>query len=66
MTEFIVRGPIVKNQLFFFAGYQGTRTRSDPTDQTGFVPSDQMLAEDFSGCPDFKDIKDSSDLDPTA
>jgi hypothetical protein len=54
-----IGGPILKNKVFFFAGYQGTRTRSDPDDKTAFVPSSQMLAGDFSGCSDFKDdIKD--------
>lgn len=46
-------GPIVKNKLFFFTGYQGTKTRSDPADLTGFVPTAQMLAGDFSGCSTF-------------
>src|SRR5262245_27525261 len=43
-------GPIMQNKLFFFGGYQGTRTRSDPADLTGFVPTTRMLAGDFSGC----------------
>src|SRR5207253_928079 len=43
-------GPIVANKLFFFGGYQGTRTRSDPADLTGFVPTERMLSGDFSGC----------------
>jgi hypothetical protein len=45
--------PIMKNKLFYFVGYQGTRTRSDPADRIGFVPTAQMLAGDFSGCPTF-------------
>ena len=45
--------PIMKNKLFYFVGYQGTRTRSDPADRTGFVPTAQMLAGDFSGCPSY-------------
>src|SRR5690349_15481660 len=45
--------PIKKNKLFYFVGYQGTRTRSDPADRTGFVPTAQMLAGDFSACPTF-------------
>ena len=46
-------GPIKHNRLFFFVGYQGTRTRSDPADRTGFVPTDAMLRGDFSGCRTF-------------
>ncbi len=45
--------PIMKNKLFYFVGYQGTRTRSDPADRTGFVPTAQMLAGDFSACPTY-------------
>jgi hypothetical protein len=43
-------GPIIANKLFFFGGYQGTKTRSDPADLTGFVPTARMLSGDFSGC----------------
>src|SRR5215467_5548859 len=43
-------GPIIQNKLFFFGGYQGTKTRSDPADMTGFVPTARMLSGDFSGC----------------
>jgi hypothetical protein len=42
-------GPIMKDKLFFFGGYQGTRTRSDPTGVTALVPTQQMLAGDFTG-----------------
>src|SRR5438132_10731360 len=45
-----IGGPIKKDKVFFFAGYQGTKTRSDPVDRTGFVPTARMLAGDFSGC----------------
>src|SRR5437667_5987952 len=41
-------GPILKNKLFFFAGYQGTKTRSDPGDTIGFVPTASMLAGDWT------------------
>ncbi|HYR83735.1 MAG TPA: TonB-dependent receptor [Terriglobia bacterium] len=50
-------GPIVKDKAFFFAGYQGTRTRSDPADRPGFVPTPRMLAGDFSGC-NFTQLRD--------
>src|SRR5207247_892340 len=52
-------GPIVRNKLFFFAGYQGTKTRSDPADRPGFVPTERMLAGDFSGCS-FPQLRDPS------
>src|SRR5216117_2901269 len=41
-------GPIVKNKLFFFGGYQGTIQRSDPTQNTAYVPSPAMLRGDFT------------------
>jgi hypothetical protein len=41
-------GPIVANKVFFFAGYQGTKTRSDPGNIISFVPTAAMLAGDFT------------------
>ncbi|HTR39007.1 MAG TPA: carboxypeptidase regulatory-like domain-containing protein [Bryobacteraceae bacterium] len=52
-------GPVLKNKLFFFVGYQGTRTRSDPANLTGFVPTASMLQGNFSGCG-FPQLKDPS------
>lgn len=43
-----VGGPIKKDKLFFFAGYQGTRQRSDPSDRTAYVPTAAALNGDFS------------------
>ena len=43
-----VGGPIVKNKVFFFGGYQGTITRSNPGDTTGFVPTPAILAGDWT------------------
>src|SRR5437879_7056469 len=42
-----IGGPVVKNKLFFFGGYQGTRTRQDPPQTYAYVPTDAMLAGDF-------------------
>ena len=41
-------GPIKKDKLFFFGGYQGTNTRVVPTDNRAFVPTAAMLAGDFT------------------
>src|SRR5690242_19225652 len=38
-----VGGAIIKNKLFFFAGYQGTTLRQDPANQQAFVPTAAML-----------------------
>src|SRR5208283_5178879 len=34
---------IIKDKLFFFAGYQGTRQRSDPATNTAYVPTTAAL-----------------------
>ena len=41
-------GPIRKNKLFFFGGYQGTTTRTNPTSSRSFVPTPAMLQGDFT------------------
>jgi hypothetical protein len=42
-------GRIIKDKLFFFGGYQGTRTRQDPAATTpAVIPTAQMLAGDFT------------------
>src|SRR5438477_7158190 len=43
-----VGGPVLKNKLFFFGGFQGTRVRQDPNDVRSFVPTAAMLAGDFT------------------
>ena len=43
-----IGGPIMKNKLFFFAGYQGTTIRQAPINTTAFVPTEAMKAGDFS------------------
>ena len=41
-------GPVKADKMFFFAGYQGTNTRVNPTDNRAFVPTPAMLAGDFT------------------
>src|SRR5664279_5275208 len=41
-------GRIIKDKLFFFGGYQGTRQRSDPATQTAYTPTTATLSGDFS------------------
>ena len=43
-----VGGPIRRDKLFFFAGYQGTRERTAPPNSIAFVPTDATLRGDFS------------------
>jgi len=41
-------GPIKKDKLFFFVGYQGTFVRQSPISSTSFVPTAAMLQGDFT------------------
>jgi hypothetical protein len=41
-------GPVVRDRLFLFGGYQGTTLRFRPADQIAWVPTAQMLAGDFT------------------
>ena len=41
-------GPIVRNKLFFFGGYQGTVIHTAPPTTTSFVPNTAALAGDLS------------------
>ncbi|PYS00944.1 MAG: hypothetical protein DMG16_14400 [Acidobacteria bacterium] len=43
-----IGGPILRDKLFFFGGYQGTTIRQDPSDIRSFVPTAAMLAGDFT------------------
>jgi hypothetical protein len=44
-------GPIVRNETFFFASYQGTNERRRPTTRSSLVPSAAMRSGDFSAIP---------------
>ena len=44
----VIGGPVVRDKLFFFAAYQGTRATQIPADIVTFIPTAAMLAGDFS------------------
>jgi len=43
-----IGGPILRDKMFFFAGYQGTIVRSNPPSTVSFVPTQAMLNGDFT------------------
>jgi Carboxypeptidase regulatory-like domain/TonB dependent receptor len=45
----VIGGPIKKDKLFFFGGYQRTSLRSDGVQNTAFIPTPDALNGDFTG-----------------
>src|SRR5437867_3916385 len=43
-----IGGPILKNKLFFFGGFQETTMRQDPADTRSFIPTAAMMAGDWT------------------
>src|SRR5882757_5716346 len=43
-----VGGKIIRDKLFFFGGYQGTINRSNPPSSSTNIPTNAMLAGNFS------------------
>jgi hypothetical protein len=43
-----IGGPIIHDRLFYFAAYQGTRTRQMPSSSFAFVPTAAMMQGDFT------------------
>ncbi len=44
----VIGGPIKKDKMFFFGGYQRTSLRSDGVQNTAFIPTPQSLQGDFT------------------
>jgi len=57
-----VGGPVLKNKLFFFFNYQGTRADfgAGASDNGTTTPTVQMLNGDFSGLVDYAEANNSS------
>src|SRR5512139_868442 len=54
----VLGGPLKKDKIFLFLGFQGTTTRQTPSDTASYVPTAAMRSGDFSayispanGCP---------------
>lgn len=46
-----IGGPILRNQLFFFTNYQGTRDHYTASSNVAYLPTQAMLSGDFSAVP---------------
>jgi len=44
----VIGGRVIRNKLFFFGGYQGTRQRSNPPSTISYVPTAATLNGNFS------------------
>jgi hypothetical protein len=44
----VLGGPVARNKVFFFGGYQGKIERSNPSETISYVPTTAMLNGDFT------------------
>jgi hypothetical protein len=44
----VLGGPVMKNKVFFFGGYQGHIERSNPAETISYIPTTAMLNGDFT------------------
>ncbi|AFL87294.1 hypothetical protein Terro_0973 [Terriglobus roseus DSM 18391] len=59
-----IGGPVMKNKMFFFGGYQSTINRSNPPTNTVRVPTQAMLNGDFAASINYTDPQTSTAASP--
>jgi outer membrane receptor protein involved in Fe transport len=62
-----IGGPVLRNRIFFFANYQGTRSVANGASNTTYTPTAAMLNGDFSAVPQhIRNPASGMACDPTA